>query len=380
MSSLQCLMPNLVVGLLWRGSIGRLGKPEFLIHDPIYERQAAELRKATRQEEETMKPSRLLGMLGAIALTMFGSVPGAFAADKITFVTDFGYLGRHSYYFVALEKGYYKDADLDVNIVRGQGSSDAVKQVASGSAQIGFADAATLILARANDKVPVKIVAMVYDKAPHAIFALKESGISKPKDLEGRTVADAAASSIPRMFRAYAKAAKIDADKVKWTVVASDAIAATLALGRADAVGYYTISEALLKKSAGSKELVKLVYADAGMDFYSNGIIASEEVIKAKPDVVKRFVAATLRGLRDAIANPEEAAKILNKHHRQIDVDIGIAETKAVAGLVRSPADKIGLIEQSRMKSTVDLVSEAFSLTSPINPADVYVPGFVAAQ
>lgn len=327
-----------------------------------------------------MQPNRLFGMITAVALAVFGAVPNASAADKVTFVTDFGYLGRHSYYFVALEKGYYKDANLDVNIVRGQGSSDAVKQVASGSAQIGFADTATLILSRANDKVPVKLVAMVYDKAPHAIFALKESGISTPKDLEGRTVADAAASSIPRMFGAYAKAAKIDADKVKWTVVASDAIAATLALGRADAVGYYTISEALLKKTAGSKELVKLVYADAGMDFYSNGIIASEEVIKSKPDVVKRFVAATLRGLKDAIADPEGAAKILNKHHRQIDVDIGTAETKAVAGLVRSPADKIGHIEPSRMKSTVDLVSEAFDLKAPVNPSDVYVPGFVSTQ
>lgn len=325
-----------------------------------------------------MKLNRSFGMVIAIVLAVFGAGSNASAADKVTFVTDFGYLGRHSYYFVALEKGYYKDAGLDVTIVRGQGSSDAVKQVASGSAQIGFADTATLILSRANDHVPVKLVAMVYDKAPHAIFALKESGISKPKDLEGRTVADAAASSIPRMFGAYAKAAKIDGDKVKWTVVASDAIAATLALGRADAVGYYTISEALLKKAAGSKELVKLVYADAGMDFYSNGIIASEEVIKSKPDMVKRFVAATLRGLKDAIADPEGAAKILNKHHRQIEVDIGTAETKAVAGLVRSPSDKIGLIEPSRMKSTVDLVSEAFNLKTPVNPADVYVPGFVA--
>jgi len=325
-----------------------------------------------------MKTIWLSRILKLVPLALVGAMSSASAADKVTFVTDFGYLGRHAYYFVALEKGYYKDANLDVNIVRGQGSSDAVKQVAAGTAQLGFADTATLILSRANDKVPVKLVAMVYYKAPHAIFALKDSGIKTPKDLEGRTVADAAASSIPRMFGAYAKAAKIDASKVKWSVVASDAIPATLALGRADAVGYYTISEALLKKTIGSKELVKLVYADAGMDFYSNGIIASEEVIKSQPDVVKRFVAATLRGLKDAIADPEGAAKILNKHQRQIEVDVGTAEMKAVAGLVQSPADKIGLIEEGRMKSTVDLVSEAFSLKNPVSPADVYAPGFVA--
>src|SRR6185312_10593634 len=298
--------------------------------------------------------------LASFALILLCAASAANAADKIKFVTDFGYLGRHAYYFVALEKGYYKDANLDVEIVRGQGSADAVKQVAAGSAQIGFADTAAVILSRANDQVPVKMVAVIYDKAPHAIFALKDSGISKPQDLEGRNVADAAASSIPRMFPAYAKAAKIDATKVKWTVVASDAIAATLALGRADAVGYYTISEALLKKATGKNDLVVLTYADAGLDFYSNGIIADEKLIASNPDLVKRFVSATLHGLRDAIANPEEAAKILNKHQRQIDVDIGTAETKAVAELVRKPVEKAGQIELSRMQNTVDIVTQSF--------------------
>jgi len=313
--------------------------------------------------------------LASFALILLCAASAANAADKIKFVTDFGYLGRHAYYFVALEKGYYKDANLDVEIVRGQGSADAVKQVAAGSAQIGFADTAAVILSRANDQVPVKMVAVIYDKAPHAIFALKDSGISKPQDLEGRNVADAAASSIPRMFPAYAKAAKIDATKVKWTVVASDAIAATLALGRADAVGYYTISEALLKKSIGSKELVILTYADAGLDFYSNGIITDEKLIATNPDVVKRFVQATLHGLKDSIANPEEAAKILNKHHREIDVDIGTAEVKAVAGLVRK--DKPGMIDLPRMQRTVDIVSEAFALKQPVKAVDVYATGFV---
>ena len=311
-----------------------------------------------------------------LVLALFGAASEALAADKVRFVTDFGFLGRHAYYFVALEKGYYREANLEISIVRGQGSADAVKQVAAGAAQFGFADTAALILSRANDQVPVKMVAVVYDKAPHAIFALKESGITKPKDLEGRNVADAAASSIPRMFPAYAKAAKIDASKVKWTAVNSDAIAATLALGRADAVGYYTISEALLRKAIGSKELVILTYADAGLDFYSNGIIADEKLIASNPDLVKRFVTATLRGLRDSIADPEAAAKILQKYHREIDVDVGTAEVRAVGGLVRKPVDKAGVIELSRMKGTVDIVSQAFDLKRPVKAEDVYAAGF----
>ena len=94
-------------------------------------------------------------------VAIVGSVLGlawsqiAVAADSVTFITDFGFNGRHAYYYVALDKGYYKAAGLDVTIARGQGSTDAVKQVASGTAQIGFADTSAVIFAKANDGIPV---------------------------------------------------------------------------------------------------------------------------------------------------------------------------------------------------------------------------------
>src|SRR5262249_36315075 len=124
--------------------------------------------------ETTMLGSTMRGALFVAAVTT-GAV-SAQAADKVTFVTDFGYNGRHAYYFVALEKGYYAKQNLDVQIVRGQGSADAVKQVAAGTAQIGFADTAAVILGRGNNQIPTKLVAVVYARPPHAIYVLKESG------------------------------------------------------------------------------------------------------------------------------------------------------------------------------------------------------------
>lgn len=320
------------------------------------------------------------GILLSLSITMFATAGSAVAADKVTFVTDFGYLGRHAYYFVALDKGYYKEAGLDVEIVRGQGSTDAVKQVAAGAAQIGFADAASVILARANDQVPVKLVSMIYADPPHSIFTLEGSGINEPKDLEGRTIADSASSSLPKLFPAYAKAAKIDAEKVNWAFVSSDAIAATLALGHADAVTYYSISEALLQKSVGSRKLVRLTFAEAGMDFYSNGIISNDEFIESNPDVVRRFVKATLRALDDAINNPEEAAEILHKRHRQIEVDVGTAEMKVVASLAQARPEPVGALNPERLQQTIDLVEGAFEMQNPVTVSDVYAPGFTESD
>jgi len=299
---------------------------------------------------------------------------GADAADKVTFVTDFGFNGRHAYYFVALDKGYYAKHNLEVTIVRGQGSADAVKQVAAGTAQIGFADTAAVILGRGNDQIPTKLVAVVYARPPHAIYVLKDSGIAGPKDLEGKKIADTAFSAVPKLFDAYAKAAKIDAAKVTWLVASSDTLPGMLTQGRADGIGQFLVGEPLLAKAAAPKQVRALSYADVGLDLYGNGIIASDDLIKSNPDLVRRFVAATMEGLKDAIANPDEAGAIMHKHHREVDADIATAETRIVGTLTGKP---LGALDPARVKKSLDIVGAAYSLKHPVAPEDIYAPGFV---
>ena len=335
------------------------------------------LRPPERTETKTMRCGskiRVSLVLAAICVCALGQ-RDAGAADKITFVTDFGYNGRHAYYFVALEKGYYAKQNLDVQIVRGQGSADAVKQVAAGTAQLGFADTAAVILGRGNDQIPVKLVAVVYAKPPHAIFVLKESGIAKPKDLEGKKIADTAFSAVPKLFDAYAKAAKIDASKVTWLVAAADTLPGMLTTGRADGIGQFTVGEPLLAKSAAPKQVLALTYADAGLDLYGNGIIASESLIKSNPDLVRRFVTATMQGLKEAIADPQEAGAIMHKYHRAVDADVAAGETKIVGTLTGQP---LGVLDGGRVKKAIEIVGSAFTLKSAVTAEEIYAPGFVA--
>jgi NitT/TauT family transport system substrate-binding protein len=301
----------------------------------------------------------------------------AVAADNVTFVTDFGFNGRHAYYYVALDKGYYKSAGLDVKIVRGQGSTDAVKQVASGAAQFGFADTSAVIFAKANDGIPVKLVSVIYAKPPHAIYVLKESGITKPKDLEGRKLADTAFSAMPKMFGAYAKAAGIDASKVTWVVAGSDALPGMLSLGRVDGIGQYTVGEPLLKKAAAPKDIVQLAYSDVGLDYYGSGIVTMESTLQSDPDMVKRFVAATLHGLKDAMANPKEAGEIMHKYHREVDEGVARDETVKVGQLANVSGAPLGSIDSSRLQRTIGVVAGAYSLKNAVAPDDIYAAGFV---
>jgi NitT/TauT family transport system substrate-binding protein len=305
------------------------------------------------------------------------SGPSAAAADKVSLITDAGFLGRHAYYFVAIEKGYYKAENLDVSILPGQGSAQAVKQVAAGNATFGFADAGSVVLARGNDNSPIRLVAEIYAKPPHAIYALKDSGIEKPKDLEGRRIANPAGGAIPLVFPAYAKAAGIDESKVKWVITSSESLPGLLALGRVDAIGQFTVGEPRLKKEAAPKELVELTYADAGLDFYSNGIIANESTIESNPDLVHRFVSATMKGLKDALDDPKEAAEIMRKFHREVDLDLAAAELVKVRALTVTPNGLLGSIDARRAQNTVDLVNKAFSLKNPVRVEDVFEFKFV---
>jgi NitT/TauT family transport system substrate-binding protein len=309
------------------------------------------------------------------AAAVFG--PATARATDVNFITDFGFNGRHSYFYVALDKGYYQAEGLNVTILRGQGSIDAIKKVASGAATIGFADAGALVLARSNDAIPVKLLMIMYASPPHAIFATADSGIKTPKDLEGRTVADSAFSAIPLVFKAYAKATGIDADKVKWISAESSSLPSLLATGRVDAIGQFTVGQPLLEAAVKPKELVRFAYKDAGLDYYGNGLVATEETIKNDPETLKKFVRATIKGMRDAFADPAQAAEILHKYHKEITPEVGQGETVLVKELAEVKGQPLGAIDPTRIERTIEVMKESYPMKTPVDAKDMFVPGFV---
>jgi len=315
---------------------------------------------------------------GAVIASAILLYPGASRAlDNVTLVTDFGYNGRHAHFFEALDRGYYRDAGLEVKIVRGQGSNDAIRQVGAGNAMFGFADAGTLILARANDQIPVQLVAAVYRKPPQAIFCREDSGMKKPKDLEGNAIGTTAGASIPALFPAFAKAAGINAQTVRWVNATVEALPGLLATNTAPCIGQFTLGEALLRSQLGSANLVRFAYADAGLNYYGNGIVATAATIASKPDIVRRFVDATVRGMKESFADPAAAGAIMRKFVPQVNATIAQKETEAAAELAQIPGMPLGEIDPARIEATLDVVKGAFRLATPVAAADLYVPGFV---
>jgi NitT/TauT family transport system substrate-binding protein len=169
--------------------------------------------------------------------------------------------------------------------------------------------------------------------------------------------------------------------KVKWIFADSAALPALLVSKQVDCVAQFVVGEALLKKAAGGKDLVRLAYSDApGLDYYGNGIVASDEMIKTKPDMLKRLLWAVNQGLAYAFDHPDEAAEIMNKNQPQVPVDVAKAETLAVKALALVPETQkngIGWVDPARVQKTIDIMTPALELKRKVTVDEVYAPGFL---
>jgi NitT/TauT family transport system substrate-binding protein len=144
-----------------------------------------------------------------------------------------------------------------------------------------------------------------------------------------------------------------------------------------DAIGQFTVGEPLIEASVKPRKLVRLAYKDGGLDYYGNGIIATEQTIKDSPDLLKAFMSATLRGMRDAFANPAEAGAVLNKYHKEISPEVGTGETELVRELAVLPGRPLGAIDEEGIKRTVDIMAKSYPMKQPVDPKDMYAPGFI---
>lgn len=339
--------------------------------------------RSTSERRRAMR--RLAGV--AIVCALLFLAPGSAGAGEpggeVLFTLDWVVFGRHAGFFAALEKGFYREEGVNVTISRGFGSLDTVKRIAAGRGDLGFADAGTLIGARAREGMKAKVLAVIYSRAPHSIFFFEEAGIRTPKDLEGRTLMDAPGGSIRAMFPAFARAAGIDASKVNWLLVEPASKTPMFLSGKAELMTEYRMHKALLDKMAKGRKVQVMAYSDHGLDIYANGIIAHDNTVAQRPELCARIVRASLKGYAYAFDHPEEAAQILKKLHRELDPDVARQEILIVQDLAWSEEARrhgLGYMDPIKMAKTRDLTLEAFTIRAQIALDDLYTNRFIPGR
>ncbi|SCG34680.1 ABC transporter substrate-binding protein [Micromonospora halophytica] len=295
------------------------------------------------------------------------------ALEKVTYLTSFGNFGRDSYAWVAKEKGFFKEAGFDVEIKPGQGTGSVIQTIVGGQADFGPIDLTGGLLQLGNGAAKDFVaVAAIQQRTMAAIVTVEGKNIATPKDLEGKKLADTPTSVVRLLFPTYARLAGVDASKVTFVNGEAQSLMGMLGSGTVDGIGQFVVGQPTVEVVTKKKPVV-LPYSDVMTDLYGNALITSSKLAKEKPEMVKRFTAALLKGLEYALANPQEAADLLKKNVNATNTGAAAAELQLMAAYVRSSnsGTALGTLDQERVAKSIALLQGAGALKSAINPDQI---------
>jgi NitT/TauT family transport system substrate-binding protein len=229
----------------------------------------------------------------------------------------------------------------------------------------------------------VKAIGVVFSKGPWTVFYRKEVGIKGPKDLEGKTVAGAGPGDIDIvLLPALCKVAGVDFNKINVISVDWGSILPMLLARKVDASVEFVFRWANLERDAKAAgvDVGYFLYADYGLNMYSNGFMTRDDVIKNKPELVRGFIKATMKGYKYAFEHPDEAIDILLKYNPELDREVARKELDIMRDLVFVPEIEehgLGWMSKERWTTTRDMVTELFNLTTKVPVEDLYTNEFL---
>lgn len=213
-------------------------------------------------------------------------------------------------WMLAQQNGYYAEENLKVNFVAAKGGVDVAKQIGAGNAVIGGAIGDTPIIVRSND-IPVKAVAVLGAGSLMQLTVREGGPIKSTKDLKGKTITAMAYTdtSYYSLLGSLRKAG-LSKDDVSIQAAGPTGTWQLFAAGKSEAMA--AVPEWIVTvEDAGVR--VKMMPREEGFNSMAQAILASDETIRARPDLVKRLVRATLRGMQDIMRSPREAAAVYVK-------------------------------------------------------------------
>ncbi len=314
-----------------------------------------------------------------------GLATGAAAETDMPFALDWKFEGPSAPYFVAIDKGYFGDADLTVEVTAGQGSLDAIPKVATGAFPVGFADINSLIkFLDQNPGAPVTAVMMVYDKPPFAIVGRKSLGVETPKDLEGKVLGAPPPDGAWAQFPIFAAENDLDMDAITVEPVGFPTREPMLAEGKVASVTGFSFSSFLnlVRLGVPEDDISTILMADHGVDLYGNAIIVNTAFATENPEAVKGFLEAVAMGWKDAIADPAGATESLME--RNPAADAGLEERRLQLAIDANvvtdwtQANGFGGIDDDRMASAIEQMKLTYEFQNEPDASlyfsDAYLP------
>jgi NitT/TauT family transport system substrate-binding protein len=331
--------------------------------------------------------SRRAALGAAAAAGVFPLVRRAIAQPtrKVSLTLSWVAEGASAYPYVAKSKGYWSEAGLDVEIVRGYGSVAATQAVGAGRFDFGLSASPTPIIQAAKGLPVVQIACCGYDSTM-GINVLADSPIRAPKDLEGRKLAVTPASGDYPFIPVFARKAGVDLGKVEMIHVDGNVRGRLLTERKVDAIDGYAVSNIPFFMASDVQSRFML-FSSYGMTFSGIGLITQQGRVKSDPGLCKAVAVGLLKGLRDCLTQPDEALELFFKAvpeiaavptaRKQSRIGLGIFSTAMLA----DPPKKFGLgyAPLADYETMTDLVMEYVAEKGDTRPkvADVVTNDFI---
>jgi NitT/TauT family transport system substrate-binding protein len=321
----------------------------------------------------------------ALALVFTTATAAAQADTRIKLVLNWKYEGPQGMFFLAQDRGYFKQAGLDVTFDQGNGSGAAVPQVANGAYDMGFGDINALIelAAKKPDEAPIGVF-MLYNRPPFTVAVKADSPIRTPADFVGRKLGGAANDGALKLFPALCATARIDCTKVEIVNMQPSLREQMLMQDQVDGVFGYVTTIRFSARLTGvdpDKQLRFIKFDDYGMDLYSNAIIVSRKFAREHSEAVKGFLGALNHGIKDAIADPQAAIDAVATREPLIKPVIERARLDATLADEMSHPEiaKFGLgdISDDRMAKAIDILVQAKELPRTPTVAEIFDRSFL---
>lgn len=322
------------------------------------------------------------GVLAVAGCSGTQSTPaGGGAATPIRFAMNWYPLADHAAYYVALNKGWYSEAGLDVEILQGSSTSDALRRIDTGQAEIGVGDVTAIINGIRNGS-EVKMVASTIDQGISTIWTSANSGIKTIPDLAGHTIGAPVGDAGRALFPALAEANGLDPDAVEWVDLQASAKFQALGTGSVDAIAdTWSGAPFIFTALGGEKNAVSMRYSDFGIDLYGHSIFTSDALTRSNPQAVSAFVGASMRGWQYVLQNPADSMQILKTYVAQVDVDQYVENLKYIADNIdteRIREHGLGWIDTAKMGSTVEILQKYFDAPKDItDPSTIFTTEFL---
>lgn len=298
---------------------------------------------------------------------------------SITFLTNYVFHGRHSPFFVGLEKGFYEEEGFDIDIQPATGSGFVVSAIEGAQAHYGMSDASTMVQAAARG-ASVKAFAVFMDVSPMGLASREP--YPTPDSLEGAKIAagmtDSTRVILPIIFDQHG----LDPETINWEAADPSVYISLLLSGQVD---LFTASidgdfPALLNVAGPQGQEVHFSsWADWGYDSFGFFLVTHPDRIDQNPDEVRAFARATEKAVMYAIENPEEAAEIMVRHNPTLNQETTLAQwTQSIDAINTDFVSEAGYgsATPDRLDSTIALVARARGEDIDLSADDIFAQGF----